>query len=268
METQVKHFEFYSHDLLTWESPEGKRYVSIAHMCKAIGLRVQKQRDRIQQHPLFQSHTLRFRLEPQNKVGGRSQDVLGLDIEYVMAWLGNINPNAVRDTIRETLLIFQEQCASALHDFWTKGYARNPHADLGDFDPIEETLKQVLAQHREIKAIERQTKALEEEQSQVKEQLNTISAEFESTTINHEQRLRRVEAQQGPPGYMTALGFCRTHQIGNPEAPRILGSSASQMARVQGVHKVMVPDPRWGEVGSYPRELLYECALRHGLLSQ
>lgn len=88
----------------------------------------------------------------------------------------------------------------------------------------------------------------------------------------HEQRIAAIEADQaetkqaiaelvGGDDYATAKGFARFN--GYPADLRSLsqlGKTASAMCRQRGIRIGRVNDENWGEVNSYPRDLLKEAA--------
>lgn len=54
------------------------------------------------------------------------RDVLCLPLKKLNGWLFSINPEKVRADIRDNLIQYQEECFTVLHDYWTKGEAKNP----------------------------------------------------------------------------------------------------------------------------------------------
>ena len=54
---------------------------------------------------------------------GRKRLMGCLPLKKLNCWLFSINPARVRDDIRDRLVRYQEECFTALHDYWTKGAA-------------------------------------------------------------------------------------------------------------------------------------------------
>ncbi|AKE97302.1 phage antirepressor N-terminal domain-containing protein [Cronobacter sakazakii] len=54
------------------------------------------------------------------------RNVLCLPLKKLNGWLFSINPEKVRADIRDKLIQYQEECFTVLHDYWTKGEAKNP----------------------------------------------------------------------------------------------------------------------------------------------
>jgi len=57
---------------------------------------------------------------------GGIQKMLVLPLKKLNGWLFSINPEKVRADIRDTLIQYQEECFTVLHDYWTKGEVKNP----------------------------------------------------------------------------------------------------------------------------------------------
>ncbi|ARF50042.1 hypothetical protein DSJ_12265 [Pantoea stewartii subsp. stewartii DC283] len=57
---------------------------------------------------------------------GGVQQMLCIPLKKLNGWLFSINPAKVRDAVREGLIRYQEECFTALHDYWSKGVATNP----------------------------------------------------------------------------------------------------------------------------------------------
>lgn len=57
---------------------------------------------------------------------GGIQKMLCLPLKKLNGWLFSINPEKVRTDIRDKLIQYQEECFTALHDYWNKGEATNP----------------------------------------------------------------------------------------------------------------------------------------------
>lgn len=52
--------------------------------------------------------------------------MLCIPLRKLNGWLFSINPEKVRADIRDKLIQYQEECFTALHDYWNKGVAVNP----------------------------------------------------------------------------------------------------------------------------------------------
>ncbi len=57
---------------------------------------------------------------------GKIRSQMCIPLKKLNGWLFSINPNKVKESIRDKLIAYQEECFAALHDYWTKGVALNP----------------------------------------------------------------------------------------------------------------------------------------------
>lgn len=53
------------------------------------------------------------------------QEMLCLPLRKLFAWLMTISPNKVKPELRETVIMYQNECDDVLWDYWTKGQAIN-----------------------------------------------------------------------------------------------------------------------------------------------
>lgn len=66
---------------------------------------------------------------------GKTYQMLAIPVRKLPLWLATINPNKVRQDIRPKVILYQEECAVALHDYWTRGAAVR-----GDLDGVVTSL--------------------------------------------------------------------------------------------------------------------------------
>jgi len=80
-------------------------------------------------------------------VGGL-QRMLCLPMKKLNGWLFSINPAKVRDDIRDRLVRYQEECFTALHDYWTKGAAiRKPETTVDDRTPLRGIVNRIMGKY-------------------------------------------------------------------------------------------------------------------------
>lgn len=79
----------------------------------------------------------KFNCIHMNMVAGDSKlrQLLCIPLKKLNGWLFSINPAKVRDDIRDRLVRYQEECFTALHDYWTKGEAKNPRYEEPEAKP-------------------------------------------------------------------------------------------------------------------------------------
>lgn len=76
------------------------------------------------------------------------RDVLCIPLKKLNGWLFSINPAKVRDDIRDRLARYQEECFTALHDYWTKGAAiRKPETTVDDRTPLRGIVNRIMGKY-------------------------------------------------------------------------------------------------------------------------
>ncbi|WP_075180596.1 phage antirepressor N-terminal domain-containing protein [Pantoea sp. 1.19] len=76
------------------------------------------------------------------------RDVLCIPLKKLNGWLFSINPAKVRDDIRDRLVRYQEECFTALHDYWTKGAAiRKPETTVDDRTPLRGIVNRIMGKY-------------------------------------------------------------------------------------------------------------------------
>jgi len=103
------------------------------------------------------STQMRKLLSQQDKYGyahmnipslGGIQKMLCMPIQKLNGWLFSINPAKVRDDIRDRLVRYQEECFTALHDYWTKGVAiRNAETTVDDRTPLRGIVNRIMGKY-------------------------------------------------------------------------------------------------------------------------
>lgn len=131
----VARVPFHDIDILTIKVG-GEIYVAMKDVCDGIGLQWNKQREKILSNPVLgPAHHLRVVQVPGDI---QQREIFTLPIQYLNGWLMTINPNKVKESIREPLIDYQRECSMVLHNYWTKGVAVNPRkvaeiVGLGDY---------------------------------------------------------------------------------------------------------------------------------------
>ncbi len=59
---------------------------------------------------------------------GKERLMTCLPLRKLFGWLNSISPNKVNPEIRDTVIMYQNECDDALYAYWTKGVDINPHA--------------------------------------------------------------------------------------------------------------------------------------------
>ena len=92
-----------------------QKLVPIRPICEALGIDVDSQRKKIQEHYLLSSTAV---LSTLVAADGRQSEMFCLPMGYVFGWLLTINPANVAESSREGLMKYQTECYKVLHDYF------------------------------------------------------------------------------------------------------------------------------------------------------
>ncbi|MFP1884430.1 phage antirepressor N-terminal domain-containing protein [Lonsdalea quercina] len=78
---------------------------------------------------------------------GKIRNLLCLPLKKLNGWLFSINPAKVRADIRDKLIEYQEECFTALHDYWTKGEVKNPRkkTTVNERTPLRDAVNMLVS---------------------------------------------------------------------------------------------------------------------------
>ncbi|MFP1728032.1 phage antirepressor N-terminal domain-containing protein [Lonsdalea quercina] len=78
---------------------------------------------------------------------GGLQKMLCIPLRKLNGWLFSINPAKVRADIRDKLIEYQEECFTALHDYWTKGEVKNPRkkTTVNERTPLRDAVNMLVS---------------------------------------------------------------------------------------------------------------------------
>ncbi|EHO4502370.1 phage antirepressor Ant [Salmonella enterica] len=78
---------------------------------------------------------------------GKLRKLLCLPLKKLNGWLFSINPEKVRDDIRDKLIQYQEECFTVLHDYWAKGKAENARkkTSVDDRTPLRDAVNMLVS---------------------------------------------------------------------------------------------------------------------------
>jgi hypothetical protein len=90
--------------------------VPIRPICELLGVSVQKQLEKIKEHPILSSViTLRVTVAAD----GKEREMQCLPFRYIFGWIFTINPENVKEEAKEALIKYQNECYNALYDYFT-----------------------------------------------------------------------------------------------------------------------------------------------------
>ncbi|MCI0731524.1 MAG: ORF6C domain-containing protein [Chloroflexi bacterium] len=175
---------FYGDELIAVKADDEHIYVSVRHMCQALGLSRQAQVRRIKRQEIlaegFKGGAILAPPSPEGRGGGEQQAGL-LRVDLVPLWLTGISLEAVKEEIRPKLERYQREAARVLWEAFQEGRLTADPA-------FSELLK---ADTPAVRAYKNALAIVELARNQVI---------MEARLTDHERRLEAIEAQLGDPG--------------------------------------------------------------------
>lgn len=179
MTNELKTIDFRGDKIETFEAG-GDRWVAMRRICENLGLD-------------WKSQLVKLRAQAEKFVcgditthdsSGRSQEMVAIPTRKLALWLACINPNKVAAHVRPKLERYQEECAVALNDYWTKGAAFNDRAFPPD---IREMLERMFGIEKMLshkvteqgRVIESQAREISELRGKIEVNPNLSMPEFQ-----------------------------------------------------------------------------------------
>ena len=94
---------------------EREQFVAVKPVCEILGVDYPGQFTKLKEHPLYSSV---IELSPTTGADGKTYEMVCLPLRYFPSWLFSINPNNVKEEIRENLLEYQKKCNDILFDYF------------------------------------------------------------------------------------------------------------------------------------------------------
>jgi hypothetical protein len=170
--------DFYGDELTAIRASDGQIYVSIRHLCSALGLNQRPQVMRIRRNAILADG---YEGEIKMITPGGPQRLGMLRVDLIPLWLSGVSLQAVKGESRPKLERFQREAAKVLWEAFQQGRLTT---DL-DFDAL-------LAQNT--------PEAQAYKMAQAVLQLARNQLLMRSQLADHEQRLETIEAQLGDTG--------------------------------------------------------------------
>lgn len=92
-----------------------EQLIPIKPVCDILGVNYTSQVDKLKEHPIFRSTI------PQRgtvAADGKEREMLCIPLRFFSGWLFSINPNNVKEEIKEKLIQFQLKCNDILYDYF------------------------------------------------------------------------------------------------------------------------------------------------------
>ena len=223
--------DFHGQQLESWRDDRTEKvYVAMRRLCDNMGLAWSPQRTKIAQSHLFKGSIGVMEIITP----GGAEQVLGLDLDMLPAWLLGIHPDKVDADIREDLKRYQQECVQALRNYWFTGVATRPVvAEVTD--PI---LQSMLLTQQQISALVGKTQ----------EALNIAQ---EARNLAHV----ALDAQ----GWMTVRQYLYKYALAVALPPRLAKAYGRYLNRhcyAKGVPIYDKDSPLYGREHEYPEQVI------------
>lgn len=115
---EQKMVEMYGDDITAVRADDGHIYVSFTHMCTALGLKAQPQRNRVSNHEVLNEGLVQL---ANLLTAGGMQTGYVLRVDMVPLWLAGIQVSAVKEELREKLYNLQKNASKILWQAFQSG---------------------------------------------------------------------------------------------------------------------------------------------------
>lgn len=130
---EQREVEFYGDELAAVRARDGNVYVSVRHVCRALGLDDRSQRRRLQRHAILaaglEGGVIMTPPSSSGSGGGKQKAVL-LRVDLLSLWLATVESSRVREDVRPKLERFQREAARVLWEAFQEGRLTTPDLDF------------------------------------------------------------------------------------------------------------------------------------------
>ena len=183
--------DFYGDELLAVRAGDGHVYVSLRHLCEALGLARQGQVRRIRDDKIlaegYQGGNVLLPPSPDGRGGGMQKAGM-LRVDLVPLWLSGVRVQAAKEEIQPKLERFQREAAKVLWEAFQEGRLTADPA----FDDLLRSDSDAVQAYKMLQALVK----LARNQILLEAQLQTHTERL----ADHDQRLEDIEATLGDTG--------------------------------------------------------------------
>lgn len=247
----VQRVAFHEDELDTVvDEQTGKKYVLPKRFCEIFKVSWQGQLAKLTRNKLFNQGIKKICIP---SAGGEQETVI-LELKFLSVWLLSISPERVAPELQDKLLRYQEECADALHAYFTKGIAVNTRTQ-GDL--LVEMAIANRDKERRIAALETERAAIQAEQLRQQEVLIAQQAQLIETLRAVQHVNTKADIAIEATGYMTIEEFILTNGLWHqcpPSEWREMATWLLQFCQQHGlpIHKTPVFGKAWLHENSYP----------------
>ena len=128
---------------------EGQPYTPMKPIVDGMGLDWKSQFVKLKQR--FASTVVEITIVAND---GKDRLMTCLPVRKLFGWLMTISPNKVKPELRDTVIMYQNECDDALWDYWTKGKAINPRTTKIERTPLHDAHSLLVAKTKHLNSSE------------------------------------------------------------------------------------------------------------------
>lgn len=236
---RIELIQFHEDQLAAIKLSDGKGYVVVKRICENLGVDYSSQLAKLKRTCWA---GIQLIATPDER--GRIQEHAVIAIDLLPMWLATINPGKVAPEIRGKVELYQVEAADVLARHFIG--EQPTRVDLSN-DPLMIQAKMLVSM------LERQA-----ETHQLAVNANVIASEAKATAD------AALSTVSGDTGYMAMVGWCRLHDIGmhGGQINRV-GQKLAAFCKAYSIPTRKAHHEVWGEVNSYPVEVLRERVGTH-----
>ena len=134
-------------DIITVDS-QGETYVPIKPICDALGISLERQREKIQSDDILSTTAA---LRGAVAADGKEREMLCLPLRYVYGWLFTINPKNVAPGAREAVTRYRRECYDVLYHHFTASMQRTIETNKAEIELLQQ-INSAMSREKEAKA--------------------------------------------------------------------------------------------------------------------
>ncbi len=135
---------FHSAELYLVEH-NGQPYTPMKPIVEGMGLDWKSQYAKLKQR--FSSTMVEITMVAND---GKERLMICFPVRKLFGWLMTIMPNKVKPEIRDSVIMYQNECDDVLWDYWTKGTAVNPRTNKEDRVPLKDAVNMLVAKSKSL----------------------------------------------------------------------------------------------------------------------
>ena len=133
-------------DIITVDS-QGETYVPIKPICDALGISLERQREKIQSDDILSTTAA---LRGAVDADGKEREMLCLPLRYVYGWLFTINPKNVAPAAREAVTRYRRECYDVLYHHFTASMQRTIETNNAEIELLRQ-INSAITEEKEAK---------------------------------------------------------------------------------------------------------------------